>query len=546
MAERGTEDAVYQAEQRRYRRLEVSLPLWLTEEDDFNKPGSTSWSLGYTRDISMGGTKVIVPDGEEERWRDAAKRNAVCLVRYDAPGCSTNEYIAGRVKHAARETDTGRVWLGIEYEPGNDEEKSAAVRAGVRTVKSRRKWQFALVLSLMVIGFAAFFINQLRGDVVAQQARIAQLQKSVQQEQQRLSALSRARVVSTRAEGINDSFARKEVQEQIRKLNANLQRLNNPDNREAAERERVNQRAAEGISLSNAPATGVNVNLGVALPYGYAWPQVTSNLEQLLGREIPTIVVFRDFQSSFPLEDAREARIRAKTLQITWEPWHFSNPNAITLANITAGKHDKYIDQWAQASKSFGGEVWVRFAHEFNGNWYPWSISANGQSAQKYIAAYRHVHDRFTRAGAFNVRWIWCINAETVPNTAWNDPLRAYPGDSYVDMIAIDGYNFGNSLSHSRWLSFEEIFASPYAKLTKRFPNKPIMVGETGCATVGGDKPAWIRDMDKQIRTNFPRLSGVVWFEVQKEADWRMASSLDSLKASRAVWNQNYYQRGVS
>jgi hypothetical protein len=52
--------------------------------------------------------------------------------------------------------------------------------------------------------------------------------------------------------------------------------------------------------------------------------------------------------------------------------------------------------------------------------------------------------------------------------------------------------------------------------------------------------------MDKSLRRLFPRVSGVVWFEVQKEADWRMASSLESLQASRAVWNQAYYQRGVS
>ena len=286
------------------------------------------------------------------------------------------------------------------------------------------------------------------------------------------------------------------------------------------------------------------MNLGIALPYGYAWPQVTTDLEELIGRRIPTVVIFRDFKSAFPLEDCREARLRAKTLQITWEPWLFSDPKAITLKNIIAGKHDKYIDSWAQASKSFGNELWIRWGHEFNGNWYPWSISANGQNPKIYAAAYRHVRSRFVRAGALNVKWIWCLNAESVPNTRWNDPVLAYPGDAHVDMIAIDGYNFGNSLSHSRWQSFEEVFAGPYDKIVRRWKYKPLIVGETGCATTGGDKAEWIRDMDRSLKTRFKKFQGIIWFEAQKEADWRMASSSESRVASRNLWRQNYYRRG--
>jgi beta-mannanase len=194
--------------------------------------------------------------------------------------------------------------------------------------------------------------------------------------------------------------------------------------------------------------------------------------------------------------------------------------------------------------------VWIRWGHEFNGNWYPWSTSANNKSPKDYIAAYRHIHSRFTRAGAFNVRWVWCINAETVPNTSWNDPLRAYPGDAYVDMISIDGYNFGTTLPSSRWQSFAEVFAVPYAKIVRRFPNKPLMINETACATVGGptgterDKAQWIRDMDTALRRTFPRISAVVWFETEKEADWRMVSSPATREASRRIWRQAYYRRG--
>ena len=72
------------------------------------------------------------------------------------------------------------------------------------------------------------------------------------------------------------------------------------------------------------------------------------------------------------------------------------------------------------------------------------------------------------------------------------------------------------------------------------------MINEIGCSTVGGDKVAWIRDMDKELRGRFTKIQGVVWFEAQKEADWRMDSSPESLKACAQVFTNNYYRRGIT
>ena len=174
------------------------------------------------------------------------------------------------------------------------------------------------------------------------------------------------------------------------------------------------------------------------------------------------------------------------------------------------------------------------------------ALKKNGQDAGVYIAAFRHVHDRFSRAGADNVRWIWCLNAESVPDEPWNSPLRAYPGDAYVDIVSIDGYNFGTALPNSRWQSFREIYTRPYAMVLRNagLKKKPLMIGEIGCATVGGDKARWMRDMDKQLRGPFRKVSGVIWFEAAKEADWRMGSSPATLSAARQIWIKDHYRRG--
>ena len=545
MARRVSEEAIYLEEHRRFRRLEVSLPVWLAEEEDFDKPHGSPWSLGYTRDVSMGGSKIFVPQGEEAKWRDVAARKVACLLRFDVPGIDNEEYIIGRVRHVEREKNSSHCWLGVEYDEGAEHAKGEAVRAGLHNVRTRRRLQATIVAALLVIGLGTFLINDLYARNRAQEQQIAGLKKQQEEELARLASLSAPGLVSTRAVGIERSFQRQKSQKRFEELAADIRRLNDPDNQEQGEKERAREQREIGLPTAGVPASGVHVQLGVAWPYGYAWPQVTTDLEQLLNRRVPLIVTFRDFQAPFPMIDCREAKFRGKTLQITWEPWHFSNPGAIKLQNIIAGKHDRYIDSWAAAAKSFGSEVWIRWGHEFNGNWYPWSVSANNRDPKIYARAFRHVRDRFTRNGAFNVRWIWCINAETVPDEAWNDPFRAYPGDAYVDMIAIDGYNFGATLPSSNWQSFTQIFGEKYSRVIKKFRNKPIMIGEVGCATVGGDKVAWIKEMDVALRRVFTRVEGVVWFEAQKEADWRMISSPGSLAASRAMWNRDYYKRGV-
>lgn len=536
-----SEETLYLKEQRRFRRLEASLPVWLASAEDFDRPGASPWSLGYTRDISMGGSKVFVPTGEEEKWRAGQSRGVKCLLRFDIPGLSADEYVTGHVRHVARDQETGNCWLGVEFDDGAERARGEVMRAGLKSIKQRRGLQFGLIITLALVVLAGWMIKGLAG-------RVNELRTQMQRENRRLGILSRPSLLGTKAEGISSLFESQAVRQRIEQLQANMDRLNNPKYQQEAERQRDQE--LNELNLKNLKTVvGAQVTLGVAWPYGFAWPQVTRDLEEVLGRPIPSVVTFRDFKAGFPLIDCREARLRGKTLQITWEPWYYTNPNAVKMSDIARGKWDKYIDSWAVAARSFGGEVQLRFGHEFNGNWYPWSVPAlkkNGQDAAVYVNAFRHVHDRFTRAGADNVRWIWCLNAESVPDEPWNSPLRAYPGDAYVDIVSIDGYNFGTALPNSRWQTFREVYTRPYSMVLRNanLTKKPLMIGEIGCATVGGDKAKWMLDMDKQLRGAFRKVSGVVWFEAAKEADWRMGSSPATLSAARKIWIQDHYRRG--
>jgi hypothetical protein len=164
-----------------------------------------------------------------------------------------------------------------------------------------------------------------------------------------------------------------------------------------------------------------------------------------------------------------------------------------------------------------------------NGSWAPWEGSINGNTPAAYVAAWQHVVSIFRSAGATNVSWVWA------PNCGPTSTISSYyPGDSWVDVIGLDGYNWGSSLG--KWQSFTDVFGASYDIVTALSATKPVVITETASAEAGGDKAAWITSAyQTEIPTRFPRISAVIWFDVNKETDWRVDSSASALAAYKSV-----------
>jgi len=257
-------------------------------------------------------------------------------------------------------------------------------------------------------------------------------------------------------------------------------------------------------------------------------------LEKAIGQKFASIMWFQDWSTGFSTEKATAAWNAGYLPHVTWEPWFFGDQKKIVLEDILSGRWDAYITQWGRDAAAFGKPVLVRWGHEFNGDWYPWSVAKNGESPETYIQAYRRVHDLVTAAGARNLIWAWCPNAESLPSKPWNTPAKAYPGDDYVDWIGIDGYDFdGND-------TFESKFARPYSELTKAF-DKPLFIGEMSTGRKGADRAAWIDAMHLALVNRFPAIKGFVWFNINKERDWRLDESAASLKMAAETFSGNLY-----
>ncbi|MFO8148654.1 MAG: hypothetical protein R6T93_00005, partial [Trueperaceae bacterium] len=129
-------------------------------------------------------------------------------------------------------------------------------------------------------------------------------------------------------------------------------------------------------------------------------------------------------------------------------------------------------------------------------------------------------------------RWVFSPNVTDEPRTTDNRMERYYPGDDVVDILALDGYNWGTKRDWSTWTPFQDVFRQGYDRIAALGP-QPIWFAEIASAEAGGDKSAWITDMFATASDAFPRLEALIWFDEDKEADWRIASRPEVLAAFR-------------
>lgn len=215
---------------------------------------------------------------------------------------------------------------------------------------------------------------------------------------------------------------------------------------------------------------------------------------------------------------------------VTWEPYTPSperTPRDVTRL-VATGAYDEYVRDWirgleaaldgADPAGDGACDLYLRVAHEANGDWYPWRPRDDGAS---YVRMWRRLHDLF-EDGSLDGRigWIWAVNHVDVGPVGIE---ALYPGDRYVDRVGIDGFNWGATRPWSTWRSPEALFGDAIDRV-RALSAAPIDVTEVGCTTLteSGHDPArkdgWIAEAfdyfgDRGIDT-------VCWFDVDKETDW--------------------------
>jgi beta-mannanase len=213
---------------------------------------------------------------------------------------------------------------------------------------------------------------------------------------------------------------------------------------------------------------------------------------------------------------------RDRTLVLFWEASDYiiggTNQPAYSYKAILRGDHDKYISDFAKNLKDYKGPIILIPFSELNGDWSPWSGTKNGNTPAEAVKAFQYVHGFFSEVP--NVSFGWAVNAFSVPNTPENQIPYYYPGDAYVDIVGVDGFNFGDP-----WLTFDQKFSAALSTLAQY--NKPTFIFSFGSAP-GSEKAAWLNDALNVQLPRYPNVKAWIYFNQNKERNWLLWSDKET------------------
>lgn len=161
------------------------------------------------------------------------------------------------------------------------------------------------------------------------------------------------------------------------------------------------------------------------------------------------------------------------------------------LDEIVNGQHDSQILNLANACKNFEKPIFIRFGYEFDGE-------HNAYPPDKYIAAYKYFVDKMRNLEVINVAYVWHswgVDAyygnydypefyPVLPDTVELTQELWYPGDNYVDWVAMSVFGIGwVNLSTNQVVQWLISFAEEH--------EKPVMLAETAAIKNEPNVPNW-------------------------------------------------------
>ena len=250
------------------------------------------------------------------------------------------------------------------------------------------------------------------------------------------------------------------------------------------------------------PPPGNFIRIGVALGGSGIQAKITS-FAAASGARPSVVEVYRQFGGPFSWTLActisRDGALPLIDLDPARQP----------LRDIAAGRYDSYLRTYARQAARFRFPLAISFGHEMNGDWYPWG--GRNTSPADFIAAWRHIHQIFSGAGAGNVTWVWTVaprGARSSSQAQW------WPGPAYVNWVGLDAY-------YRKPTSTFGLIAGSMAQV-RTFTHKPVLITETAVAP----GPYAARQVSSLFvgAVSHPGLIGFVWFDQDRQERWRLES----------------------
>lgn len=230
--------------------------------------------------------------------------------------------------------------------------------------------------------------------------------------------------------------------------------------------------------------------------------------------------------------DDNDAQVDLYTLQPDAEFGSWSGDLDIAVGAIdqrqgeswSAAARGTYDARWAQSLQNLAqlwngraGTLYIRFAHEFNGTWYPWSVDASEVDDFKASwERYRALQQQYFPSS----RLVFAPNHETVGPSGldWRD---AFPGPDAVDVLSTSFFAYGDFTDVAHFwayaLSYDSTGAPRGLQRHVEFARDvglPFAVSEWGGNGRMTDAPVYWREMYSFFNSNAGPGPGQVIYEV--------------------------------
>ena len=240
-------------------------------------------------------------------------------------------------------------------------------------------------------------------------------------------------------------------------------------------------------------------------------------LEKKVDTKFEGVLEYKYYWDDMPIEGMKKAHEEGKVIELTLQVSTIMNEDLdgyTPMFDLIDGVFDERIRKTARQIADFGHPVLFRLNNEMNSDWTSYSSSVCLTDPEIFIEGWRRIYRIFEEEGVKNAIWVFNPNNESFPPNGYNHSTAFYPGNEYVHVFGITGYNTGSyyeKVNGEKWRSFDDIYTEIYEKNKDIYGEFPWIITEFSSSSVGGDKEKWISDMFRDLK-KFPNIKMAFWF----------------------------------
>lgn len=193
-----------------------------------------------------------------------------------------------------------------------------------------------------------------------------------------------------------------------------------------------------------------------------------------------------------------------------------------TWAAAASGAYDQRWTMALQKMKGLWanrpGTLYMRFAHEFNGDWFDWQVRRS--EVQDFVTAWKRFR-ALQKSIMPEAKLVFCPNDGSAAALGY-DWRAAFPGAQYVDLMSVSSFNqwpfVSTKAEFESKIMLTDRFGAPIGiERHRRFAKSkglPFAISEWSSNAAMGDSPVFVRRFHAWVAEHAGRGAGRIRYEI--------------------------------